>query len=288
MTQRAGTLAGVVIAVSVLVTSNGAFGAPDCPSAAEIDRFAKDWWATRPAQAIAAAATNEDALCAQEMLVDRLNSTLGPPVGYKVALTGEMEQKRFGAVSPLRGVLLKRMLLEDGVSVPARFGARPLFEADLLVRIDDAAVNYAKTPAEVIAYVSEIIPFIELSDLAVGRTEPMNRSVLTAVNAGARLGVYGRAVVVENAPGVADALASMVVRVTDQDGNELAAGKGSTVLGNPLNSIIWLVENGVVLKAGDLVSVGSITPPMPPEAGQTITANYEGLPGNLSVSVRFE
>jgi hypothetical protein len=35
-------------------------------------------------------------------------------------------------------------------------------------------------------------------------------------------------------------------------------------------------------------NVESIGPLMPPQAGRTATATYEGLPGNPSVSVRFE
>ena len=42
------------------------------------------------------------------------------------------------------------------------------------------------------------------------------------------------------------------------------------------------------LKAGDLVSVGSIGPLMPPKPGLTVTATYAGLPGDPSVSVAFE
>jgi 2-keto-4-pentenoate hydratase len=87
-------------------------------------------------------------------------------------------------------------------------------------------------------------------------------------------------------------LAEMTVVVTDENGAKLAEGKGSAVLGSPLNVAVWiardLAASGTRLKAGDLISVGSFTPLTPPKSGQTVTARYEGLPGNPAVSVSFK
>ena len=55
--------------------------------------------------------------------------------------------------------------------------------------------------------------------------------------------------------------------------------------------MIWLAEDlrksGIELRPGDLLSLGSFSPLMPPQPGQSIRVVYEGLPGNPSVSVRF-
>jgi 2-keto-4-pentenoate hydratase len=37
-----------------------------------------------------------------------------------------------------------------------------------------------------------------------------------------------------------------------------------------------------------VLSLGSFTPPLKPEAGMTVTVRYEGLPGNPAVTVRFK
>jgi 2-oxo-hept-3-ene-1,7-dioate hydratase len=84
------------------------------------------------------------------------------------------------------------------------------------------------------------------------------------------------------------ALEDMTVRVTDAEGTEIGSAGGDAVLGHPVNSLLWLVGEGVALKAGDLVSVGSIGALMPPaKAGGKATVTYEGLPGDPSVSVTF-
>jgi 2-keto-4-pentenoate hydratase len=49
-----------------------------------------------------------------------------------------------------------------------------------------------------------------------------------------------------------------------------------------------LAKTGRKLSAGDLISVGSLTPLTPPKAGQAISVQYEGLPGTPKVSLTFE
>ena len=109
-----------------------------------------------------------------------------------------------------------------------------------------------------------------------------------AINAGARRGVLGAPIAVEQSDAFLRSLAEMEVTVTGEGGAELAAAKGSAVLGHPLNSVLWLVQSGVSLAPGDYVSVGSIGPLLPPAAGQTVTATYRGLPGDPQVTVSFE
>lgn len=259
-----------------------------CPSDEIIDAFIADWKAGVPTEAIAVDATMEDALCAQEKVVARLGEDLGAPVGYKAGLTSRAAQERFGVDQPVRGVLLEGMLLENGATVPATFGARPLFEADLLVVVADDGINGATTPGEVLPHISDVIPFIELPDLVLAEGEPMSGPILTAINVGARLGVLGEPIAVEQSDAFLQSLVEMEVRVTDDTGKDLATAKGEAVLGHPLNSVVWLVENGVTLAPGDYVSVGSIGPLMPTAAGRTVTATYRGLPGDPEVTVSFE
>ena len=260
-----------------------------CPSDEAVESFLADWRAARPTEPLAADGSIEDALCAQQKIVQRLEPVLGAPIGYKAGLTSAPAQERFGVDRPVRGVLLEGMLLQDGASVSASFGAQPLYEADLLVVVADEAVNSAQNPEEVLSHLSGVIPFIELPDLAVtGGAAALNGPALTAINVAARLGVVGETVPVEQSQAFLQALADMTVRVVDQSGEELAVAQGSAVLGHPLNAVMWLVESGVEFSAGDYVSVGSIGPLLTPEPGQRISVTYEGLPGDPVLSVRFQ
>lgn len=231
------------------------------------------------------------ARCAQDELAGMMEASWGAPVGWKVGLTSKPAQEMFGAEEPVFGRLLQGMLLPDGSSVRADFGARPAYEPDLLVRVVDPEVNEARTPTEVAPHLSEVIPFIELPDLVLHPEAPLGPAAITAINVGARLGVMGEARAVDDPAAWAAALGSMTV-VTEATGTEAVRAPGKAVLGHPLEAVIWLAgrlkAEGRRLEAGDLVSLGSFGRPVPPEAGTEVTVTYEGVPGGpMRASVRF-
>ncbi len=233
-----------------------------------------------------------DGECTRAKVNRFLAQQLGPPIGYKAGLTNPAVQKRFNHDSPVWGVLYKPMLLADGAKVPAAFGARPLFEADMLVRVSDArAINRAETPADVLKSIDQVIPFIELPDLVVEAPPKLNGAAINAINVGARLGVLGKPIAAQRTQQFSDALRDMQVVITG-NGAELDKGKGADVLEHPLNAVVWLTRDlarsGRALRKGDLVSLGSFSKLMPPKPGLAVQVQYNGLPGNPTVGMTFE
>lgn len=232
-----------------------------------------------------------DAACTRAKLNKFLVQQTGArPVGYKAGLTNPAVQKRFNASAPVWGVLYEPMLLKDGATVDAAFGARPLFEADLLVRVADARINQAKTPEQVLQFIDQVIPAIELPDLVVQAPPKLDGAGVAAINVGARYFVLGSPIAVKPTQAFADSLASMKVLVMG-GGQDLDVGFGRDVLDHPLNAVTWLAQDlkkqGLALKKGDLISVGSFSKLMPPKAGQKVEVQYQGLPDNPSVTVSF-
>ena len=231
-----------------------------------------------------------DGECSRARFLKLLDARFGAPVGYKAGLTNPAVQKRFGHDAPVWGALYGSMLLTSGAVVEANFGARPLFEADLLVRVSSAAINQAASPEDVLAAIDQVVPFIELPDLVVQEPAKLTGAAITAINVGARLGVMGAPIgVVRNAE-FSHALRDMVT-IVRADGAELDRGRGSDVLEHPLNAVVWLVKDlareGRALKPGDLVSLGSFSKLLPPKPGMAVTVQYQGLPGNPVVNVSF-
>ncbi|MSU36113.1 MAG: hydratase [Pedosphaera sp.] len=262
------------------------------PSADAIKQLSEDYFMKRPSQSLHGGMSLDDARRAQEDFVARLTPKLGPRVGFKVGLTSKAVQESVGASTPVRGVLLRDMLVPDGSTVSAKFGARPIWEPDLIVVVKDVGINNAKTPLEVARHLSEIVAFIELPDRIVAESEKIDGSLITAINTSARLGVMGQRVKIESTPEFITALAKMRVTATDQAGAELVNAKGDALLGHPLNPVLWLIKDlavtGETLKVGDLISLGSFARPEPPRPGQTVTVRYDGLPGgSIKVSVKF-
>jgi 2-keto-4-pentenoate hydratase len=283
----------------LLLAACAVFAAPLVHSACLTDDQAVamvDNFLDRKPAATPEAMSEADGVCSRAKFNNLIAMHMGKPVGYKAGLTNPAVQKRFNYDKPVRGTLYANMLLDDGAVVDAAFGARALFEADLLVRIKDAdAIKHAKTPMDVLLAIDQIIPFIELPDLVVEAPPKLNGPAINAINVGARLGVMGKAIAVPVTRAerfaMHDGLRDMVVTVNDGAGAELGRGKGSDILEHPLNAVVWLVQDllkeNLALKNGDLVSLGSFSPLLPPKAGLKVVVNYQGLPGSAPVGVSF-
>jgi 2-keto-4-pentenoate hydratase len=266
-----------------------------CPDDAAMAAIAAKWIDKQPLRGLSSAMTLFDAECARERFVAQLRAHKdygGRIIGYKAALTNAAVQKRFGASAPVRGVLLSRMLtMETALPVSGDYGARPVFEADLLVEVGDDAINEARTPLEALKALSRVQPFIELADLVVAEGEPLNAAVITAINAGARGGYFGPGIVVEATQAFADALRDMRVVMTDGEGNELANAPGAAIMDHPLHAVLWLIDDvrksGGRLRVGDKLSLGAFSTPMPPKLAIRIKVRYIGLPGDPEINLRF-
>lgn len=89
-----------------------------------------------------------------------------------------------------------------------------------------------------------------------------------------------------------DALRDMQVSLQDASGARLGGGKGSDILEHPLNAVVWLAgalaQEGLAMQPGDLISLGSFSPLLPPKAGLSVTATFSGLAGAAPVRVNFK
>ena len=252
-----------------------------------------DYFAKRPTKAIQKGLSIAEALTFQDRFVEQLSTKLGSRVGYKVGLVAKETQERYGVTAPVRGVLLKEMMLKDGTELTVLFGSRPIFEADLIVVVKDERINQARTPLEAAQSLSEIVAFIELPDMLLDPSITPTGSILVANNVGARLGVLGQRTAIKPTREFVDAFSNMSLILSDQTGKELVNSKANVILGHPLNAVTWLAKDlaasGQKLKAGDLISLGSVAAPLTPQAGQRIKLRYEGLPGGvLTASVVFK
>lgn len=266
-----------------------------CLTNAQVQEMANHYFAKTPAPNFAKQ-SDKDAACTRAKFNKLLAAHYGKVVGYKAGLTNPATQKKFNTNQPTWGVLYTGMIQPNGYSTAPNFGARPLFEADMLVRVKDAGINNARTPEDVMRHIDQVIPFIELPDLIVQAPPKLDGAGVNAINVGARLGVAGTPI-----PVPADRmdrfvmlaqLANMDIKVTDQSGKQIGSGKGSDILEHPLNAVVWLAQalhkEHRSMKPGDLISLGSFSALMPPKAGLSVTVNYEGLAGAQPVSVHFK
>jgi len=282
----------MTLVVVFLLTSVLAFA--EMPSEENIKAVAESWLAKKPAQGFGVTMSMSEAAVVQIRYTALLAKDLGDEVGFKAGLTNPAVQKRFNYDKPIRGTLFAKMILSGPSRVPAAFGSRPVYEADMVAVVGDAArAMSARSPLEALQALKEIRPFIELPDLVFDPQVKLDGPSLLAVNVGARLGVLGDSISLPATAESVEKLAAVKIEVIDQTGAVVGGGKGADVLNNPLNAVLWIAESlkgeGKALKNGDLLSLGSFSAPLPPKAGSTITVRYTGLaPVPAEVTVMFE
>jgi len=137
------------------------------------------------------------------------------------------------------------------------------------------------TAEQVRAAVDVIHPSFEIIET---RGDPVHQMALVVADNGQQRSVIVGAPV-RLAPNVD--LAQITARVW-LDGQDVATGLGSAVLGNPLNSIEWLAqklgEYGRRLRPGDIVMTGSFVRQFPLHPGDAAMAEFSGI-GRVEVGV---
>lgn len=272
----------LALAAAACLGAGPALAAPPAPGE-EGKRLAGAYLLRKAVTDPPAGLSEADAFDAQRAFVRVIAPSFGGPVGYKAALTSSAAQARFGVKEPVAGVLLGHMFLRNGGTLPAAFGARPLVEPDLVVRVASFAINRARTEMEVLKALDGVYPFLELPDLVYAAGTRPDAGALVAIDAGARHGVLGERI--PFAPGDDpdawyERLRDFRAVLLDPDGRIVGAGHGRALLGHPLAAVVWLRDalraRKVMLSPGDLLSLGTVVPPLPAAPGAW-RVRYTGL-----------
>jgi 2-keto-4-pentenoate hydratase len=200
-------------------------------------------------------------------------------VGWKVGMTAEAMRRQFGFHEPVFGCLM-----EDGTRRSGHvFGAdeliRPGFETEVCVRLREPLSGIADADRARRA-VEACFPALEIVETRGDLVAQM--ALALADNAQQKAFVLGEPVPLNDLR-----LAEVEARV-EVSGAEVARARGGEVLGDPLNSVIWLAkklaEFGLALRPGDLIMTGSFTRQFPLAPGDRVRAEFDGL-GTVEVGV---
>jgi 2-keto-4-pentenoate hydratase len=222
--------------------------------------------------------TMDDAYRIQLALIDRRVGAGERHIGWKVGLTAKAIQEQFSFHEPLFACILETR--PTGHVFGATELIHPGFETELCVRLG-RGLEGKVTAEQVRAAVDVIHPSFEIIET---RGDPVHQMALVVADNGQQRSVVVGAPA-RLAPDVD--LAQVTARVA-LNGQDVATGLGSAVLGNPLNSIEWLAEKlgeyGRSLRPGDIIMTGSFVRQFPLHPGDVAIAEFSGI-GRVEVSI---
>jgi len=235
-----------------------------------------------PIEGISGDITLDEAYCSQNKYVQSLKGINGKIIGYKVGFTGKATQERFKINTPATAVLFEHMFIKNGSSIHKNFGHRTLIEPDLMMIVKNSDIMNAKSPLEASNYISSIHPYMELPALQIAEGEPITGAVIVAINMVATKMVMGPGVLMQSTPEFIQSLATMETIFEDENGLIIQNAPGSSLMGNPMNVVMWLIEEfnrrGIILKTGDRLSLGSVGKLFPlKEGSKTYTYTLKGI-----------
>ncbi|ALS20462.1 2-keto-4-pentenoate hydratase [Paenibacillus naphthalenovorans] len=196
-------------------------------------------------------------------------------IGPKMGLTSQAKMKQMNVEEPIYGYIFDYMAVPEGGTVSMRELIHPKVEAEIAFVMGKDMEGPAVTGTQVLAATEYVVPALEIID---SRYENFKFTLpdVIADNASSSRVVFGT---VLQRP---DNLELDLVGVTLSINGEIKdLGVGAAVLGHPANSVAMLANmlarKGEKVKAGDIILTGGITGALILNAGDTITAKFDGL-----------
>jgi 2-oxo-3-hexenedioate decarboxylase len=195
--------------------------------------------------------------------------------GYKMGLTSKAKRDQMNLAMPIYGVLTDAMRIPDGQAFHVARGIHPRVEPEIAFvtsRELGEPIELDEAPGAIAAVCSAL----DVLDSRYTGFKYFSLPDVVADNASSSHFVLSDDA---RAPGGLD-FANLDMRVVI-DGKTVHEAKSSAISGNPLISLVQLVEllhaHDQKLPASSLVLTGAATPAEPIRAGQTIRLEVKGL-----------
>jgi 2-keto-4-pentenoate hydratase len=228
-----------------------------------------------------------EAYAIQRALHRRLTAAgLGAIIGHKIGCTTPVMQSYLGIDHPCAGGLFASSVHDGHADLESDAFARLGVECEIAVRLaaDLPAGSAPYARDDVAGLVATCMAAIELVDDRYQDYRSLDTPTLIAddfFNTGC---VLGREEEDWRSLDLAALAGRMVI-----NGEEVGRGRGSDILGHPLEALAWLArrsaQDGHPLRAGEVVLLGSMVQTVWLQRGDHVSIEIEGL-GQASLSLR--
>lgn len=220
--------------------------------------------------------TEAEGAAVQRALAHRIGAvTLG---GFKIGATAKRMQDYLGLSGPAAGFMAIDNIHRSGVHLQFGDFVRPGVEGELAVRLARDLPAGPCSPEQAADAVGELMAGIEIVENRYGELLELGVPTLIADQVFHAACVLGepaenwRTIDLLTLPG------RLIV-----DGQQRDEGVGADLMGHPMNCLAWLAGSSVAhafggLKAGQVVMLGSVTPPVWLTSPAGVTVDFSPLP----------
>lgn len=226
-----------------------------------------------PADCTPLTSADAEAIC--EAMARGLEQPIG---GWKVGCTDPGMPSKLGLAGPFCGQVPDRLIHANGASLSYAELMRAVIEPEIVFKLgcDLAPRAAAYSRAEVMAAIEALYPSLEIPESRLIDAHPHG-----ALGMVADQGYAGRIVLgprVQNWRSLALPAQQVSVAIND---HVVARGSAARAMGDPIEAVVWLANyrshRGDGLKAGQVVSTGTLTGIIPVQPGDLVIADYGAL-----------
>lgn len=202
-------------------------------------------------------ASLEQAYAAQQQW-QRLSIERGDRIaGYKLGLSNPAAQAAMGLDGPLQGVLMANAQYPAGSTLAYTDFIAPRAEIEVAMVFAQDLTDPELGRSQLLAALHAVVPALEICDSAIaGWPKTLFDAVADNLSSGGYL--LGTP---QCEPAKIDA--SALTARLEINGEQIAEGKASSAMGDPIEACLWLVRDrlrqGVSIKAGDIILTGALT-----------------------------
>jgi 2-keto-4-pentenoate hydratase len=200
-----------------------------------------------------------------------------PPAGFKIGATAKTMQRYLGLDGPAAGFVPASSLNANATTLRFADFQAPGVECEIGVRLGRDLPAGPTSRATAAAAVAEVFPAIEVVERRYGDLAQLGTPTLIADQVFHAAGVMGTPV-----PSWQNIDLGAARGVFAVAGKMVGEGYGRDLLGHPFEALAWLAASRAAvefggLRAGQVVWLGSVTPPIWLDGPCTVEAHFDVL-----------
>ena len=230
-----------------------------------------------PLPAAIAPRTEAEGAAVQHALAHRAGAA--SPAGFKIGATAKRMQEYLGLSGPAAGFMAMGNIHRSGATVPFGDFVRPGVECELAVRLSRDLPPGPCNAEQAADAVGDLVAGIEIVENRYGELLELGVPTLIADQVFHAAAVLGE-------PGMRDWRSLDIGTLRGRlvvDGHQRDEGLGADLMGHPMNCLAWLAGSSVAaafggLKSGQVIMLGSVTPPVWLTGPASVTVEFSPLP----------